>query len=190
MRTVWLVPSLAAVGPGLGQSLCRWTYSAGQGGVCAVQLPDRGVTGSCPPPRTLSQGRRAGAGTAGIGVSSACVPSAPVGTSSKSRGVTGTPEWATAPPQTGRCQCPDASAGAGWVAPNWRPLRPSTVKQWCAVAPGSWGAGLTHCPLPRPGGDPATRSAFPSAVPGRVGTAAQAGVSASEAGFLGGEGHW
>lgn len=144
-----------------GQSLCGWTYSAGQGAVYAAA--DRGVTGSSPPPRAPSpRGWGAGAGRAGVG---------------SARRVCPDHMWAGchAEPachgdlRTG--QRPDAGAGR----PGWRPASVHSAQHHRAAVCcdlGVAGAGLTHCPPPRPGGDPAAGSTLPSAVPGGVGPAA------------------
>lgn len=81
--------------------------------------------------------------------------------------------------------------GAG--RPGWRPASVHSAQHHRAAVCcdlGVAGAGLTHCPPPRPGGDPAAGSTLPSAVPGGVGPAAQAGVPVFEVGFLSGDGLW
>lgn len=86
-------------------------------------------------------------------------------------------------------QRPDAGAGR----PGWRPASVHSAQHHRAAVCcdlGVAGAGLTHCPPPRPGGDPAAGSTLPSAVPGGVGPAAQAGVPVFEVGFLSGDGLW
>lgn len=120
-------------------------------------------------------------------VSSACVPRPHVGRMSRRAGVSRGPE--DGPLQAGRCQRPHAGAGR----PGWRPASVHSAQHHPAAMCcdlGVAGAGLTHCPPPRPGGDPAAGSTLPSAVPGGVGPAAQAGVPVFEVGFLSGDGLW
>lgn len=86
-------------------------------------------------------------------------------------------------------QRPDAGAGR----PGWRPASVHSAQHHRAAVCcdlGVAGAGLTHCPPPRPGGDPAAGSTLPSAVPGGVGPAAQAGVPVFEVGFLSEDSLW
>lgn len=118
-----------------GQSLCGWTYSAGQGAVYAAA--DRGVTGSSPPPRAPSpRGWGAAAGRAGVGSARRACPDH---------------MWAGchAEPachgdlRTGHCKPAGANVPmrvrGGLAGAQPACTQPSTTEQRCAVTLGSRG---------------------------------------------------